>query len=214
MERASRAECFGGFGELDGLGGGVRASARDDLAAAIGEFHGEADHLEVLLSVEGGGFSGGADGDDSVDSGSDLPLNESLERGDIDFAVAKRGDESGVGAGKMHDGRTMDKTGRRSKLYPAESGKFQIPVFDLSGKSTASPWWTLLFRFGSHVAHVAGAALRFGFLHLCLAGGHALDPRLFLNASAGLEFGLGNLAHEPSLADGEDVLSGPVESES
>ena len=43
--------------------------------------------------------------------------------------------------------------------------------------------------------------------------GHALDPGFFAGVGVGFEFGLGHFAHEPGLADGEDVLDGAVEGE-
>ena len=80
-------------------------------------------------------------------------------------------------------------------------------------KSTAGAWGTrLLFAVWRDVAHGA-AALAFRLLHLGLALGHALDEALLVAGSAGFEFRFGDLAHEPCLADGEDVLSGPVEGE-
>ena len=70
----------------------------------------------------------------------------------------------------------------------------------------------LFLRVGRDVAHGA-AALGFCFLHLGLAFGHALDETLLVADGAGFEFGFWHFVHEPCLADGKDVLGGPVERE-
>ena len=67
---------------------------------------------------------------------------------------------------------------------------------------------------GRYIAHVAGApTFLLHFLHLGLFLGHALHEGFLIGLFAGLEFGLGHLAHQPGLTDREDVLGGPVKGE-
>ncbi len=73
-------------------------------------------------------------------------------------------------------------------------------------------WAPGLFGFSLFLAaaFLLGLAL---FLSFFGAVGHLLHPAFFAGIFRGLELGLGHFLHEPSLADGEDVLDGPVESE-
>lgn len=65
--------------------------------------------------------------------------------------------------------------------------------------SAAGARWTLFLRVGRDIAHVCAAILAC-LLHGGLAFRHALDEG-FAAAGASLEFGLGDLVHEPGLAD-------------
>ena len=89
---------FGGLGEVDRLGGGVRAGSGDDLATAGGGFDRDLDDAQVLVVIECRRLAGGSDGDDSRDAAGDLLLDEGLEGGDVELAVAKGRDERGVGS--------------------------------------------------------------------------------------------------------------------
>jgi hypothetical protein len=96
LQRAGRTEFFRRFRQLDGFGGRIRAGARNDLAAARGEFDRQPDDLDVFVRVESGRFAGGPDRDNAVDARRDLPIDQRFEGRDIDFAVTKRGDKGGV----------------------------------------------------------------------------------------------------------------------
>ena len=115
MQRAGGAEFLRGFGEFDGLGGGVRAGAGDHLAAAGGVFDGQADHLDVFVRIERRRLAGGADRHDAIHPAGDLAFDEGLEGGGVHRSIAKRGDQCGVSAGKAHGAASMTHPRRRSK---------------------------------------------------------------------------------------------------
>jgi len=88
-------------GQFEGFGGGIGPGAGDDLHAPGGGFHDDADHLEVLVHVEGGGFAGGAHGHEAVDAARDLEFDQLAEPTVVDRAVAAEGgDECGICAWK------------------------------------------------------------------------------------------------------------------
>ena len=85
---------------MDRFAGGVCSATGKDFDFAISKFDRGFDHREVFVGVEGGRFSGGADGNDPGDSGCDLAFDESLKCVTIEMSVAEGSDESREGACK------------------------------------------------------------------------------------------------------------------
>ena len=102
MEGAVRAEFLRSLCQRDGLRRGVCSGASNDLHATLRKLDSKADYLDVLIGVEGGGFPGGAYGNDAVDATCDLSLDQRLVGCYIDFSMAERGDKGGVDAGEVH----------------------------------------------------------------------------------------------------------------
>ena len=102
LKRGVGADFLGGAGEVDGFGGAVCAGAGDDGDAACGFLDDDADDLDVFLGAQGGGFAGGAGGDDAVGAAFDLEVNELAEGFVVDFSFGEGGDE-GYEASSEHD---------------------------------------------------------------------------------------------------------------
>ena len=85
---------------LDLGGGAVGAAAHDDGHPAVHHLDGVGYHGGVLLVAHGGVFSGGAQGEDAVGPGGNLPLQQQGERVEVNAAVlAEGGDHGHDGAG-------------------------------------------------------------------------------------------------------------------
>ena len=83
---------------------GVRAGSGDDLDPAAGRLDRQADHFQVFVVVERGGFARGADRDDPVDLARDLKVDEPGVGCRVDAPVPKRGDKRRVSAAKIGPG--------------------------------------------------------------------------------------------------------------
>ncbi len=79
--------------QLDGFGGGVGAAAGHDGHAFGGLFNRHADDFAVFFDRDGGRFARGADDADAVGAFGDVPVDQLLQRVDIQRAVPERRDE-------------------------------------------------------------------------------------------------------------------------
>ena len=75
----------------------------------------------VFLVLDRRRFARGADRNDAVDAGGDLPFDQRDERCFVDRAVAKRGDERGVGALKHRVVRCAGLGKVRSQISPLKT---------------------------------------------------------------------------------------------
>ena len=78
----------------------------------------------MFVVVEGWGFPGRPDRNNSIHPAFDLGFNQTLEGGLIDLAVAERRDNRGIRAGK-HDSRSPEhprsRPGMQSAIFPQAS---------------------------------------------------------------------------------------------
>jgi len=86
---------FGGLRQLDGFDGGIGSASGNHHETLVGKLHRCLDDFEMLVGIESGGLTGGPDGNDTRDSGRDLPVDEGFESLVIKRAIAKRSDEGG-----------------------------------------------------------------------------------------------------------------------
>ena len=90
--------------ERDGLGGRVRARARDDLDLARREFDGLLDHLVVLFVREGRRLAARPHRADALDAARDLFSHDGRKPAVVNRAVlCERGDHRRNGSRKFHD---------------------------------------------------------------------------------------------------------------
>jgi hypothetical protein len=92
------------LGELDRLGGRVRAGAGDDRNAAARVLDRDADQLLVLVEIDRGRFTGGADHDDAVGPLGDVPVDQLAEARQIEPAVLQHGCDDRDQAASNHGG--------------------------------------------------------------------------------------------------------------
>ncbi len=78
------ASALGVLSEPDSLPGRVRACARDNLGAPACALDGTLDDLPVLVVRKGGALAGRATRDEPVHAGSDLGIDEGVERSPVD----------------------------------------------------------------------------------------------------------------------------------
>ena len=93
----------GEFGQLNGVGGVVGARARDHRNAAVGALHAEAHNLLVLRVAQGGALAGGAAGNQRIDAGFNLPVDQAAVGFVIHFAACGEGGDQ-CGGDAFEDG--------------------------------------------------------------------------------------------------------------
>ena len=106
QQRRVGLEAFRRLGHADGFPGAIRAGARDDLASSSRGFHGEADRLQMLVVVQGGGLARGADGDKPVHPAVNLAVDQPRKRLRVHPVVPKGRDHRRVGSFKWHKKRS------------------------------------------------------------------------------------------------------------
>src|SRR5262249_27588084 len=89
LERAICADFFRVLSEINSFGRGVASCAGEHFDFARSKFHRELDDSDVLVVIDRWRFPCSADRHDTVHAGLDLNLDQSLERGFVDFAVRK-----------------------------------------------------------------------------------------------------------------------------
>ena len=135
-ERGVRTQLRGAAGGLDGGAGVVGAGARDDRdpvagRAAVHGLNGDADAGLALLGGQRGRLAGGANRDQAVDAGEDLPGHQAAVGGLVELAGGgERGHERGEGAAEAGVG------------VGAVAG-------DASHLECLQGWWRLAARKGS-----------------------------------------------------------------
>jgi hypothetical protein len=97
-ERGRRARLLGMRGEIDGLGGRVRAGARDDRQAPSRRVDHDLDHPLVLVVAQGRGLAGGSAGDDAIRALRHMDVHELTQLRLVHLAVPERGDQGNDGA--------------------------------------------------------------------------------------------------------------------
>src|SRR5262245_9596680 len=81
--------------QLDGLARRIGTSTGNHRHTARSRLHADLDDPHMFLVTEGGRFAGGSAGDQPVSLFCDLPLDQVLEGGFVDFAILKRSNKSG-----------------------------------------------------------------------------------------------------------------------
>ena len=80
----------------------ISARSRDDLAAFVGLFRHELDHIVVFAICERRGLTGRADRNEAGHAARDLLFDDDAQRVEIHLSVPERRDQCGITTCKLH----------------------------------------------------------------------------------------------------------------
>src|SRR5690606_34695780 len=96
------ADALGQLGELDGFPGAVGPGAGDHRDAAVDLVGDAADHFDVFLHVQGGGFARGADRDDGVGAFLQVEVHQFAQAVPVQCALRIHGSDQRHHAARNH----------------------------------------------------------------------------------------------------------------